>query len=812
MKKTISLLVTFLVCSSLLANNKLPNYKISNPKEAEWFAENPSSLPIWMTEDELNRIDEIGRDFEPTDPPPAPIRNIAEFNRMQGVLIRYPLGIPVSLVAEMSENVTVTTIVANTFYQNQATNSYQNAGANMDNCNFLIAPTDTYWTRDYGPWFIVDGNNEFGIVNFPYNRPRPNDDDIPIEVAEFLDINLFGMNLISTGGNYMTGGLGISASTELIWDENPTLTHEEVAGFVDEYLGINTYHVVPDPNNTYIDHIDCWGKFLDVDKVLIRSVPETHPQYDELEETADYFAEQISAYGNNYQIYRVFTPNNEPYTNSLILNKKVLLPITGSSYDDDAIATYEQAMPGYEIIGFTGSWASTDALHCRTKGIADLGTLWIEHYPILGEAPVQDEYLIEAEIISYSGEPILPDSTKVFYRINGGDFTSINMNFEGGNSYSAYIPAPSIGSQVAYYIHTADESGRIENDPFIGTPDPFTFFVGEQLFPDISVDTLITVEGQSGTSTDAEFLISNDGELGLNFSLSYTTAIEEEIEYNVPDSPSPSSYNYNTYTENGWLDYDIVDSGEIANISLDFHWATDNWPQEGSFLLESPSGTQVTIGAGLSSGNYSINIDAFDGEELNGTWKIWIEDSYGDGGHQATNIQLTATILLEQEEWLEVSPISGTVEPSESQTIYLTCDATQLPVGDYEGNIEITSNDPDEAVVNVTVQFEVSPGQGIDGEVITFSQLLGNFPNPFTNSTKINYSIAKSNSDVLVEIFNIKGQLVKTLVNETAEFGVYQKTWDGKNNYSNPVSAGIYFYQLKVNGVTKSIKKCLLIN
>ena len=43
-----------------------------------------------------------------------------------------------------------------------------------------------------------------------------------------------------------------------------------------------------------------------------------------------------------------------------------------SNWDDDAINTYELAMPGYEIIGVTGSWESTDALHCRVKGIPDL--------------------------------------------------------------------------------------------------------------------------------------------------------------------------------------------------------------------------------------------------------------------------------------------------------------------------------------------------------------------------------------------------------------------------------------------------------
>ena len=43
-----------------------------------------------------------------------------------------------------------------------------------------------------------------------------------------------------------------------------------------------------------------------------------------------------------------------------------------SGWDDDAIEVYQEAMPGYEVLGFTGSWESTDALHCRVKGIPDI--------------------------------------------------------------------------------------------------------------------------------------------------------------------------------------------------------------------------------------------------------------------------------------------------------------------------------------------------------------------------------------------------------------------------------------------------------
>jgi agmatine deiminase len=467
--KKIFLQFSFLILSVLLISN-IELSAQENINKAE-------KLTHWMTPDELLRKHEIGKDFTPTDPPEAPVRNIAEFNQMQGVLVRYPFGISYNVIKEMAEDMIVTTIVANQSQQNYVTTQYTNAGVNLNNCNFLLAPSDSYWSRDYGPWFVVDGNNNFGVMDFPYNRPRPNDNNIPVEVAEFLGIDLYGMDVIHAGGNYMTDGMGISASSELVWEENPSLTHEQIDQYFEDYLGIHTYHVIPDPNNTYIDHIDCWGKFLDVDKVLIRSVPEYHPQYDEIEATAAYFTEQISSYGVPYQVFRVYTPNNQPYTNSLILNKKVLVPITGSSWDDDAIALYQEAMPGYEILGFTGSWEPTDALHCRAKGIADLNDLYINHIPLLGDVPVQDEYQIEATIYPYSGSPLYPDSLFIYYSVNGSAYVHSVLTLVERSIYSGTIPGQGAGNQIEYYLYAADESGRNATHPFIGLPDPHVFNV-----------------------------------------------------------------------------------------------------------------------------------------------------------------------------------------------------------------------------------------------------------------------------------------------------------------------------------------------
>ena len=62
-----------------------------------------AELPIGFTEEEWNNRHLIREMGHRTDPPPAPVRAIVEYEPMQGVLIRYPLGISTSLVREMSE-------------------------------------------------------------------------------------------------------------------------------------------------------------------------------------------------------------------------------------------------------------------------------------------------------------------------------------------------------------------------------------------------------------------------------------------------------------------------------------------------------------------------------------------------------------------------------------------------------------------------------------------------------------------------------------------------------------------------------------
>ncbi|MDD3860425.1 MAG: agmatine deiminase family protein, partial [Bacteroidales bacterium] len=420
-------------------------------------------------------------------------------------------GIPLTLISELSEDVLVY-IVCDSGDESSITSSLNGASVNMDNIIYVNAPLDSYWARDYSPWFIEYGaNNEVGIVNFPYNRPRPNDNDLPLALGSYFDLEVFGMNLEHTGGNYMTDGMGISASCDLVYEENPGLSESEVDNLVEDYLGITEYHLVQDPLDDYIEHIDCWGKFLDVDKMLVASVPSSDYRYADFEAMADYWANQTSSYGNKFQVYRTaWVVDGNAYTNSLIMNNKVFVAFnTGgaAAYNDAAAAAYEEAMPGYEIIGISyNGWESTDALHCRTHEVPDFETLRILHYPYFDTVDYQTQYVFEADVYSFNNSNNI-NSVKLFYKINGGNFVEAEMTNAGGDLYNVSIDIFETGDVVSYYIQATDDRPKTETHPFIGSADPHVFVIED--VSNISISTSSYIKAFPNPANDILYFITN---------------------------------------------------------------------------------------------------------------------------------------------------------------------------------------------------------------------------------------------------------------------------------------------------------------
>jgi len=444
-------------------SNGIATVNFTNPPTGE--------ITYTVTVTAFNRVTYIGTLSQINTSTPEQPRFVAEWEPAKGSIIRYPLGLPYSLLIDLSNNGLLYVVVSSSL---QATcNSALSAnGINMTNVRYIITNNDSYWIRDYGPWTIMEGNNNMQMVDFIYNRPRPNDDAVPSAIANYLGVNLYQMNITHTGGNIMTDGQGKAMSTNLVLTENSSLSQSAITDMFNTYMGITDYQLYPDPNNTYINHIDCWAKLLDVDKVLIRSVPTNHSQYNAIEAVVTQWQSKLSSYGTPYKIYRVNTSNDEPYTNSFIFNKHIYVPLMGTANDAAALLAYQNAMPGYTVTGYAYSnFESTDAIHCRVNTIFDNQMISVQHIPPVPSAVSQtltfDVNIAHTNALNQNGTFISWKTGK------NGIWQNSYLSLQSKGNWLTNLTAPVIGDTLFYWISATDVTNRNVTLPLCADQDPF---------------------------------------------------------------------------------------------------------------------------------------------------------------------------------------------------------------------------------------------------------------------------------------------------------------------------------------------------
>ncbi|MCP4547635.1 MAG: T9SS type A sorting domain-containing protein [bacterium] len=456
---------------------------VVSPAFAEWDVDGLEELlPRHETEAErrlwLGREDEMPTRGHRADAPPlAPIRNCAEWEPATGVIVRYPLGLPYSLLTDLDDDLMLHVVVSSG-YQSQAQSNLSGNGVNMDKVQFLVKSNDSIWTRDYGPWYVFDGNGDIAIIDHTYNRSyRPNDNLIPVHFAQQQGIPVHSHDMYHTGGNYMTDGAHISSSTRLVYDE-AGMSSAQVDQLMHDYYGVEDYKVLDYIENGGIHHIDTWAKFLNEETVLVKDVWSSHHTYDDLNQRATLLASLPASTGRNYRVHRVYCYDigyGDPasYTNSLICNGKVYMPTFGnSSHDNNALDAYRAALPGYEVEGYYHSgFLSDDALHCRTKIAHDTGMLRVAHTPIFDSQ--EGEVTVSAHIRDHSETGV--SLAEVRYRRDGGAWQALTMAAQGDYVWEAVIPAGTAENTVEYYIHAEDNSGRDAGMPRVAPDALYSF-------------------------------------------------------------------------------------------------------------------------------------------------------------------------------------------------------------------------------------------------------------------------------------------------------------------------------------------------
>jgi agmatine deiminase len=236
-------------------------------------------------------------------------------------------------------------------------------------------------------------------------------------------------------------------------------------------------------------------KLLDESTLMVSEYPEGVADGPQINANMDYvLSNYTTKWGTPFDIVRIPSPPQlgggypntggwyETYSNAVFVNKKILLPTYYEEYDTTAIRIWQEAMPGYEIIGIDcdGSEniiASSGAIHCITHSVSVEDPLIISHLPLPDTENTTEPYAVEAYLSHRSGMV----QANLFYSDNpNGPWTEVSMSDTGdGENWTAEIPAAAQDSDVYYYISGNAESGKTGSRPMPAPDGWWTFHVGE---------------------------------------------------------------------------------------------------------------------------------------------------------------------------------------------------------------------------------------------------------------------------------------------------------------------------------------------
>jgi len=204
--------------------------------------------------------------------------------------------------------------------------------------------------------------------------------------------------------------------------------------------------------------------------------------------------------------------------------------------------------------------------------------------------------------------------------------------------------------------------------------------------------------------------------------------------------------------------------------------------------------------------------DNFSDGTLNTLLGSKLNSSFTEAGYHS--VLLDAPILLSNGEDFYVAvkftnssfiyPIAADAQtPTVTGTTYISGNGASW----YDLGINGTPSD-----VGIRARATLTLAQSLDDKEITLPnafELSQNYPNPFNSSTKIKYSVPRL-SRVTIDIYNLLGRKVKSLINEMKSAGSYTANWDGTDMNGRPTSTGVYYYRISTGDLSATKKLVLL--
>lgn len=326
-------------------------------------------------------------------PRPRPTARIlpAEFSRQEGVLITWDANdegmqeAMIEIVSAAWQHVSFYVLVPNIAAEGHVVRELRARNVPRRAVKFLNVPTDSVWTRDFGPQVVLQRNGGSCMVDCDYGHgDRVGDDLVPAAIAPTLGMSTLRPPITADGGNIQTNGRGLALTTTSILDHNVDrqYTPEKVSRVFRDYYGIEDLVFLEPLAGESTGHVDMFAVFVSDDTVVVGQYdPRQDPVNAELLERNVARLQRVRGpNGDPLRIVRVPMPPHDEkiwrtYTNVLFANGTLLVPKYPQLDPHGhavSVATYRKLLPGWNVVGIDCSriieWGG--AIHCMTMNLA----------------------------------------------------------------------------------------------------------------------------------------------------------------------------------------------------------------------------------------------------------------------------------------------------------------------------------------------------------------------------------------------------------------------------------------------------------
>ncbi len=458
------------------------------------------------------------------------------------------------------------------------------------------------------------------------------------------------------------------------------------------------------------------------------------------------------------------------------------------------------------VLGVYPTWCRTGAISNGSELINPSDGNW--QSGIWWDYNHQDEWLI-SPMFTCPQNAILSFDTFCFYGSQNGDHYYVKISTDGGLSWISIWDASALtGGWNTYQIPVQLDLSQYYGQQVIiawHAVDPpsndglwYNWFIDNVVVSDALNNQKVFLSPMTITAAEGYKPISNSNKVLLSSSKSHRVNVINPIFYDKAEFEAVQHHNYDRQL----VGYKLwrLQQGQEQNENS-WNQLTETETQELSF---------TDIGISLApSGNYrwavkaiyTNNIESLPAFSNTLVWHAIATGNVTGWVRSSGSVPITGAVVS-----------NGTYSAtSNSSGLY----SLNLPVGTYALTCSAEGYQP-LTVENIVVsENQVTPcnftmtTSNTDDVCVDRTLLRGNYPNPFNPETAISFDL-KDRQRVRVEIFNVKGQLVRILVDEVMESGQHELIWNGRDSGGKAVASGIYHCRM-LAGEYKASKRMMML-